>query len=108
MTETERDQLRQDLQWEAFVDALRNSLDAQAKREFGPIERATLRHALRLCGLSKYPESGGPQDYEEGYADSICSGCGRSFGEHPSDWRVIGYGGVPFLNVLCDGRRVKL
>ncbi len=24
------------------------------------------------------------------------------------DYRVIGYGNVPFLNVLCDGRRVKL
>lgn len=42
------------------------------------------------------------------FCDCLCERCGQPFAHHPMDWRVIGYGNVPFLNVLCGGERVKL
>jgi hypothetical protein len=92
----------------AFICALAASLDADSREEFRPIEQAALKYSMLMCGLSEYPPVVGPPDGERCSGDMICSGCGRAYFSHPMDWRVIGYGNFPFLNVLCDGRRVKL
>lgn len=39
---------------------------------------------------------------------SICKDCGKEYRQHPMDTKIIGYGDEPFLNLLCDGRSVKL
>ena len=63
---------------------------------------------MDACGMEKYPALVGPREGERTSGDMICEHCGLEYGAHPLDWRVIGYGNTPFLNVLCDGRRVKL
>ena len=91
-----------------FVDNLGASLHLEARREFGPIERRLLAMSMEACGMTEYPTLTGPKDGERCSGEMVCEQCGRDYFSHPSDWRVIGYGNVPFLNVLCDGRRVKL
>lgn len=58
--------------------------------------------------MSHYPPLSGDPSGERCSGDMLCDVCGQEYTVHPMDWRVIGYGDVPFLNVLCDGRRVKL
>ncbi|PQO39366.1 hypothetical protein C5Y96_05795 [Blastopirellula marina] len=92
-----------------FVDEIETQLDPAARQEFGPIERQMLRRTMEHVGMTEYPpapmESHG---FQRAAFDCICQKCGKAYGAHPMDWRVIGYGDVPFLNVLCDGQRVKL
>jgi hypothetical protein len=93
---------------ETFLDDLARSLDPAARTEFGQIERLLLERSMEACGMSEYPAIAGDPDGERASGLMECEICGRDYGSHPVDWRVIGYGDVPFLNVLCDGRRVKL
>lgn len=89
------------------IDDLAASLDPRAKAEFTEIERTILTRQLVTCGLSELPEWNGREDrYASG--DCLCPVCQQEYAKHPADWRVIGYGNVPFLNILCDGTRVKL
>jgi hypothetical protein len=37
-----------------------------------------------------------------------CNVCGDLYRRHPMDHTILGAGDRPFLNRLCDGRRVKL
>jgi len=87
---------------DTFLDTL------AAKHQFGKYERLTLKHDMEACGMTRYPAVTGDPDGERASAFMVCETCGRDYGAHPMDWRVIGYGGMPFLNVLCDGRRIKL
>lgn len=93
-----------------YLDQLRSylrRLSPQAEEEFDQLEQLILCRSLVLCGLAELPRVavGDPQNSS---GEMICQRCGHTFFAHPMDWRVIGYGEVPFLNVLCDGRRVKL
>ena len=93
---------------ESFIASLFVSLDTKARSEFSDIEQFTLKRAMEACGMSRYPPLSGDPCGERCSGDMLCDLCGREYAAHPMDWRVIGYGDVPFLNVLCDGRRVKL
>lgn len=94
--------------WKVWLDQFADRLEPKARREFGPIERLTLVMSMDKVGLKDYPEVTDPQTGERASGDMICSTCGHDYFSHPPDWRLIGYGDVPFLNILCDGRRVKL
>lgn len=92
----------------AFAGRLRLALDPAAREEFGEPEEIILRRAMTQCGMSDYPPVSGDPSGTRASGDCICEKCGQTFYAHPMDWRVIGYGNVPFLNVLCNGERVKL
>lgn len=107
-----RDQLQQQLQefhpeLIAAVEAVEASLDEAACAQFGWIEKYCLAKCWEQCGLKAYPDHNG-NDMDRCSGDMLCSICGKEYRLHPMDWRVIGYGDVPFLNVICDGTRVKL
>jgi hypothetical protein len=41
----------------------------------------------------------------------ICSLCGKKYSKHPFDYDFLSsecLGNYPYLNILCDGTRVKL
>lgn len=94
-------------QLESFIASLSASLDAKAQAEFGKIEQLSLKRAMEACNMEKYPPVAGDPDGMLTSGDMLCK-CGLPYAAHPMDWRVIGYGDVPYLNVLCDGMRVKL
>lgn len=87
---------------------LAETLDCRAFEEFRDIEQTILRRSFAACGMQCYPDVTGPEDGIRADANCVCEVCGNVYATHPMDWRVIGYGDVPFLNILCDGRRVKL
>lgn len=91
-----------------FLDELAESLDLSARSEFGEIERLILARSMKHCGMVEYPPVVGDPNGLRADGSMICTRCNRDYFSHPMDWRVIGYGNVPFLNVLCDGSRVKL
>lgn len=93
---------------DAFIERLRASLDPAARAEFGYPEEVILRRSMEKVGMTEYPPLEGDHNGDRSYGDAICEDCECTYWQHPPDWRVIGYGNVPFLNVLCDGRRVKL
>lgn len=90
-----------------FIQQLAASLDPATREEFGPIEQEILRRSMDTVNMERYPAVRGDPHGERASGDYLCV-CGQPYFAHPMDWRVIGYGHVPFLNVLCDGRRVKL
>lgn len=91
-----------------FVEELRLSLPMSALREYGPVEREILARQMDSVEMTHYPDLVGDPNGERADGSMECEVCGKLYFDHPSDWRVIGYGNVPFLTVLCDGRRVKL
>ena len=91
-----------------FIAKLIPQLDPAARQEFGEVEQTLLRMSLERCNLTEYPPLRGPDSGERSSGEMVCEICGQDYFTHPPDWRVVGYGNVPFLNVLCDGRRVKL
>lgn len=91
-----------------FIDNVAKSLEPAAFAEFREPERICLRRSMEKCGLTQYPVLKGPASGERASGACVRDLCGHDFYSHPADWRVIGYGNVPFLNVLCDGTRVKL
>lgn len=95
-------------QEQEFIDRLRRSLTLDVRDEFREPERMILVMAMRRVGMNRYPAVSGNPSGEIEETGCLCSVCQNPNIEHPMDWRIIGYGNVPFLNVLCDGRRVKL
>lgn len=91
-----------------FVSSIALRLDSAAAAEFGEPERMILVSMMRNVGMAEYPPVLGDPAGERACGDCICERCRKPYFEHPYDWRVIGYGNVPFLNVLCNGLRVKL
>lgn len=91
-----------------FLEELAGSLDPATLAKFGDVERLMLKCHFERVRMSEYPPVTGNPDGERDCGDNICDVCGEPYIVHPPDWRVIGYGNVPFLSVLCDGRRVKL
>lgn len=50
-----------------------------------------------------------PGDYTRAHSDAVCTSCGKPYWRHPYDpYEVDGWTGTPWLQVLCDGSRVKL
>jgi len=47
-------------------------------------------------------------DFVRASGDVVCNACGKKYYDHPMDRTVLSWNGEPFLNVLCDGSRVKL
>ena len=93
---------------ETFLDELALSLASGALSEFSALDRWLLGRAMEHVGMLCYPPVAGDPDGERASGSVICDRCGLIYGAHPLDWRVVGYAHRPFLNVLCDGRRVKL
>lgn len=91
-----------------FLCGLADSLAPAARKQFGPLDRMTLKRSLVKCGLLEYPALSGPHEGDRACGECVCEKCGNTFFDHPIDWRVISYGDMPFLNVLCNGERVKL
>ena len=90
-----------------FVKSVAANLPPEVCVEFNTWERRALQKALFDCQMWSYPPVSGNPDGERASGQCLCM-CGRQYAEHPTDWRVVGYNNRPFLNVLCDGRRVKL
>lgn len=88
------------------VQELIKSLESQDCTEFGDFEQHAIKQSMKLCGMAVLPEP--KHDIDRVSGDCICSICGNDFYSHPMDWRVLGYGNVPFLNIICDGTRAKL
>jgi len=92
----------------SFISQLVASLDPVTRQAFGPMEQFSLEKSLTRCGMTCYPPAPEHEVFDRADGLVFCNTCGQEYAQHPMDWRVIGYGNVPFLNVLCDGRRVKL
>ncbi len=88
------------------IERLLATLDPLTRQQFGKPEQICLKRSLDRCGLSDIPEPVG--EFERASGEYVCEICGQEYFAHPMDWRVIGHGDVPFLNILCNGRRVKL
>lgn len=93
---------------ETFLANLRATMDEATRSEFGDIEELMLLRSMERVGMREYPEVAGDPCGFRACGDVLCDTCGHSYADHPMDWRMIGYGNVPFLNILCGGRRVKL
>lgn len=91
-----------------FIEKIIAQLPPAAAAEFDSGAQRALLKAMSQCNLDEYPKVIGDQHGERASGDSVCLRCALPYYAHPYDWRVIGYGNIPFLNVLCDGRRVKL
>lgn len=91
-----------------YVEHFASILPPEVRQEFCPPDRIALKMSLRKCGLNSLPPvTGDPNGYRCS-GQMICETCEQDYYSHPADWRVIGYGNRPFLNVLCNGQRVKL
>lgn len=88
------------------IEDLRAQMDFRTLCEFREPERIMLKRSMRICGMESLPVPIGDGDRVSG--EMICDKCGQDYYHHPAEWRKVGYGNVPFLNVLCDGRLVKL
>jgi hypothetical protein len=91
-----------------FIARVRKSLPDEALANFRPMEERSLRLAMLRCGLKRYPDRSGPWEGFRASGQMVCEKCDCDYYSHPMDWRIIGHGNVPYLHVLCDGRRVKL
>jgi hypothetical protein len=80
--------------------------DPVAVTNFYPFGKLAIKTALFRCGLRELPQFNG--EYLHAAGDVQCETCGQLYRSHPLDWRLIGYGGQPFVHILCDGTRVKL
>ena len=67
--------------------------------------------ALRdILSTGRLPEINDYEDLEfvRAGGDVICGDCGKKYYDHPLDREVLSYDGYPFLNIRCDGVRLKL
>ena len=98
--------------WSLTAEDVARELVEKAGREqradVRPLDAAILANAMKLCGMTVLPPPLSEDGSDRAAGDCLCDRCGHEFREHPEDWRVIGYGDRPFLNILCNGRRVKL
>lgn len=91
-----------------LIEQIALGLDPAARERFDDWERFSLRRSLEMCRMQNYPPVVGDPSGERCSGEMVCSRCGQPYAVHPMDWRMIGYGDRPFLNVLCSGERVKL
>ena len=86
-------------------DELKSQLDEEALSRFREPEQYALKKAMQLCGMTSLPIPLG--DGLRCSGECLCKHCEKMFFCHPEEWRHVGYGGYPFLNILCDGTLVK-
>ncbi len=91
---------------EEAVKQLIPQLELEALAEFREPEKFMFKKAMETCGMLHLPVPVG--DGIRCSGECICDGCGQEFFKHPFEWRKVGFGNVPFLNILCDGTLVKL
>lgn len=77
-----------------------------ARAGFRPSDRRDLERRMRVCGMDRLPDPKPEAIRVAAYA--ACPICGQMASAHPLDWRVVGYDGEPFLQIYCDGQRIKL
>ncbi len=65
-----------------------------------------LKHHLHAHGLELAKTTF--DDFDRAAGGAICEACGMAYYDHPMDLNTLSYDGQPYLNVLCDGKRVKL
>lgn len=87
-----------------WVDKFIDSLPPEA--EFGINDRRVLIFRMGFCQMAELPEPVGEATVASG--EVLCEECGQEYFYHPYDWRLLEYGGRPYLNILCNGQRVKL
>lgn len=75
---------------------------------FSHVDKTCLEMSLKRCGLASYPAVSGDPSGDRCSGEMVCTTCGMNYYQHPEDWRLLGYGDRPFLNIICDGQRVKL
>lgn len=91
-----------------FIQQLILTLEPAARAKFNEIDQFLLAKSMELCHMVEYPPIIGEPHGERASGDCICEICQNPYYAHPYDWRLIGYGDIPFLNILCNGQRVKL
>lgn len=91
-----------------FIDDVMSRLDPDGFASFDGHAQRCLADAMHRCGMTQYPPVPERDVFVRGNGDSSCPICSHKYRAHPLDWRMLGYGDVPFLRVLCDGRRIKL
>jgi hypothetical protein len=74
------------------------------------LELAKAMIAPIRCGGLDYCENslGERISYLRVSGKCICFECGKTFLQHPLDMSILDNTGEPWLNILCNGRRVKL
>lgn len=90
------------------INLLVSQMDPATRAKFRDPERFMLAKSMERCRMSALPEVTGDPAGDRCCGSMICERCGQNYYVHPMDWRVIGHGDVPFLNIICDGSRVKL
>lgn len=88
------------------IATLESTFSDSVRQNFGEFERVALYRAMARCRMHSIPDAIGDIDRASGCC--VCEICEMPYYDHPMDWRVVGYGDVPFLNILCSGFRVKL
>ena len=68
------------------------------------------RDALQLASFirKRALEAGMNKDILRASGDVVCEECGDTYYHHPSDMKQLDSEGRSFLQVACDGRRLKL
>lgn len=90
------------------VQQLISEMDDATRQNFTALEQWFLFRSMKICEMDRLPDVTGDPSGEYCGGAVTCNVCGEECYSHPMDWRLIGYGNVPFLRILCDGRRVKL
>lgn len=63
----------------------------------------------KVCGrFMRRDKSVEINEFVRAGGDVICEVCGKKYYDHPMDKEILSWGGYPFLNVGCDGTRLKL
>jgi hypothetical protein len=78
------------------------------KPTISPLELRRLGTSMLTCDMDEYPKVAGLPTGNNADGRAICETCRMEYREHPLDWRIVEHGNFPSLNILCDGRRVKL
>lgn len=91
-----------------FITDLVNDFGEGTRERFGKLDRWALEKSMLACGMTELPTPKDDDSWVRTSGKVICEVCGQDYFHHPMDWRVIGYENRPFLNIICDGGRVKL
>jgi hypothetical protein len=68
-----------------------------------------LRSRTRLLKPHVFPAPPfNENDWKRAGGDVRCETCGCVYYDHPLDPDALSFDDLPYLHVLCDGRRVKL
>lgn len=97
---------KDDARREFYVENFGQFLSDATKQEFRGLEKLAMLKALKTCNLTALPEP--REDFDRASGAGICEVCSVPYIDHPADWRIVSDQHRAFLNILCDGRLVKL